>query len=195
MNTASQEYSVVNYNPAHYVPLNVVQRQWELDKEQGADRVEDPYGLNPDASTFSAGLNAGAPFILIISMMVITISTMGIRASNASASLGDYLTNFAMIVALVPFIVSLTILFRKIRFAMAQKNAADFALLESARRYLKQRYGFLPKDWENRFISYVVGEEVKENRFSENYQLTVRNYKGYNVIMVANINGEAPVKN
>lgn len=192
---ATEEYPVVNYNPAHYIPVNVFRQQWENTKEDGINRVEDPYGQNPDASTFTAGLHAMSPYIITVAMVLIIINTMGVRSADPAASLGVHLGNPAMWLALIAFTVGVSSLFRKIKFAVKVKNAGDFALLESARRYLIQRYDLLPEGWEDRFISYLVGEEVKENRFSEDYELTVRNYKGFNVIMIANINGEAPVKN
>jgi hypothetical protein len=195
MSIAAEHYPVVNYDPAHYIPLSVFQNQWDTFKEEGSEQVEDPYGRNPQASSFAAGLNACAPFVIIVAMMVILINTMGVRAVNPEAGLGVYLSSPTMLLALVAFTVSLVTVFRKVKFAVALKDSADFAVLESARRYLTQRYEVLPENWEIRFINYLVGEEVAENRFSEEYQLTVKPYKGHNVIMVANINGEAPVKN
>lgn len=195
MSATANHYPLVDYNPAHYIPIGSFQKHWLLLKEEGANRVEDPYGRNPDATAFGAGLNATAPFVLIISMMVILASVMGIRASNIQAGIGSYLSSPSMVFALVMFFVALGVLYKKVKFAASLKNSADFSVLESARRYLKQRYGFLPKNWEHRFISYLVDEEVPENRFSETYELTVKNFKGYNVIMVTNINGEHPVKN
>jgi hypothetical protein len=195
MSATAEEYPVVNYNPAHYIPLNAFKKQWADYKEDGAERVEDPYGQNPHASNFSATLYSCAPFIVLVSMVVILINTMGMRAAQPEAALGAYLSSPTMLFALVCFGVGLGSLYKKARFAVKQKNAVDFALLESVRRYLVQRYGFLPANWEERFISYLVGEDVTENRFSENYELTVKHYRGFNVILVANINGEAPVKN
>lgn len=195
MSIATEEYQVVNYNPTHYIPMTEFQNRWHNMKMDGINRVEDPYGMNPAASNFSAGITSSAPFIILASMMVILVNGMTVRTHAMNASLGDYLSNPTMIFALVAFIVSFTYLRKKMNFAVKLKKAADFAVLESARRYLTQRYETLPENWEDRFISYLVEEEVPENRFSEKYELTVRPYKGYQVIMVANINGEAPKKN
>lgn len=195
MSTVTEEYPVVDYNPAHYVPIDVFQNQWFSLKEDSFNRVEDPYGMNPAASRFSAGMTSTSPFIILASMTVILVNAISVRSSSTTAPLGDYLNSPTMIFALVAFIVSSTYLRKKMNFAVKLKNASDFAVLESARRYLVQRYETVPENWEERFISYLVEEEVAENRFSEKYELTVRPYKGYRVIMVANINGEAPRKN
>lgn len=195
MSTATEEYPVVNYNPEHYIPINVFQKQWYVLKEDGFHRSEDPYGRNPAASNFSAGMNSAAPFIILASMMVILVNAMSVRSISLNSSLGDYLNSPTMIFALVAFLVSFTYMRKKISFATKLRNAADFAVLESARRYLTQRYATVPENWEDRFISYLLDEEVPENRFSEKYELTVKSYKGYRVIMVANLNGEAPLKN
>lgn len=195
MNAVTEEYPVVNYNPEHYIPMSVFQDQWANLKLDGINRVDDPYGRNPAASRFSATMNLYSPFIILAAMMVILVNAMGVRAVSANSPLSEYLTSPTMVFALVAFIVSLTYLRKKIKFAVRLKNAADFAVLESARRYITQRYETIPEDWEDRFISYLIDEKVTENRFSEKYDLTVRPYKGYQVIMVANINGEAPLKN
>jgi hypothetical protein len=195
LSIATEEYQVVNYNPTHYIPITEFQNRWHNMKMDGVDRVEDPYGRNPAASNFSAGIASSAPFIILASMMVILVNGMTVRTHAMNASLGEYLSNPTMIFALVAFIVSFTYLRKKMNFAVKLRKAADFAVLESARRYLTQRYETLPENWEDRFVSYLVEEEVPENRFSEKYELTVRPYKGYRVIMVANINGEAPQKN
>lgn len=195
MNAAIEEYPVVSYNPSHYIPVKVFRHQWETAKEDGFNRVEDPYGQNPEASSFAAALHSMSPYVVTVAMLVIILNTMGVRSADAQASLGVHLGNPAMWIAITAFVLGLSSLFKKISFAAKVKNAVDFSLLESARRYLIQRYDILPEGWEDRFISYLVGEEVKENRFSKDYELVVKNYKGFNVIMIANINGEAPVKN
>ena len=195
MNAATEKYPVVNYHPEEYIPISVFQNQWAALKMDGIDRTEDPYGRNYNASPFSASLAVYSPFIIVASMLVILVNAMSVRAISTNAPLGEYLRNPTMIFALVAFGVSFTYLRKKINFATKLKNAADFSVLESARRYLTQRYETIPENWEERFISYLVDEPVPENRFSEKYELTVKPYKGYQVIMVANVNGEAPLKN
>lgn len=194
MNTTTEDCPVVNYNPAQYIPMNLFKNQWAEAKLRGAERVNDPYGRNPNAGTVSLYFNSSLPFILMISMAVITLSIISVRAIAPNSPLIVYVQSPITVLALVAFICSLVSIYRRNRFSAKLKNAADFAVMESARRYMKLRYGFLPMGWEDRFISYLVGEEVKEDRFSETYQLNVRNYKGNMVLMVSNINGEAPRK-
>lgn len=195
MSIATEEYPVVNYNPEQYIPINVIQSHWYALKEDGFYRSEDPYGRNPAASNFSAAMHSSAPFVILASMMVMLINAISVRSVSLNSPLSDYLRNPTMLFALVAFIVSFIYMRKKASFAAKLRNAADFAVLESARRYLTQRYQTVPENWEERFISYLLDEEVPENRFSENYDLTIKNYKGYRVLMVANINGEAPLKN
>jgi hypothetical protein len=185
----------MNYDPNHYIPLNLFQKQWKAAKENGASLVEDPYALNPLMRDLSATMRSCAQFIMLFAMIVISLTAMGIRGANPEAPLGAYFANPIMWGAVGFFVYSSVLMYQKVSFAVKLKNAADFALLESARRYLKQRYGFLPINWENRFISYLIGEPVQENKFSETYNLTVTNYKGFQVFMIRNVNGEAPVKN
>lgn len=194
MSNTIEEYPVVHYNPLHYIPLSVFKNQWVNAKEESAELADDPYAYNPHAGSFSAMLYSSAPFILLVTIAIILLNAMVVRSAHPDASLGAYLGSPSMIIALTAFTMSLVSIYRKSRFVKKLKNSVDYAVLESARLYLLQRYGFLPENWTGRFIGYLTGENIPDNRFSEKYQLTVKNYKGYHVFMVTNVNGEAPVK-
>lgn len=183
-------YPVFLYSPAQYVPVGSFQHQWAASKVDAMERATDPYGRNPEGSTLSAALNAYSPSILLASVLIFSLSGASIRGVNPEASLGHYFSNFPILFSLTFFTISLTFIIKNIRFNLSLKKSSDFAILESARIYLKRRYGFLPKNWEERFISYLLGEEVKVNRFSEEPELVVRRYQGVDVFMIANVNGE-----
>lgn len=191
MHITTEDCPVVDYNPAQYIPLNLLQTQWEDSKINAAERVQNP----ANATSLFLGYSSFAPIVLLISMGMISLSVMSVRAIAPQTSLLSYFYSPLTILAIVAFFVSVSVIYRRNRIILQLKNAADFAVMESARRYLKLRYGFLPAGWEDRFVSYLVNEEVKEDRFSETYQLSVRNFKGSKVLMVCNISGEAPAKN
>lgn len=175
-------HPLMKYNPGHYIPIDLIRQQWEYSKISGLDRInaydEEKGGL----------ISMISPFVFSISVFVFLPTALAGRES-----LAHYLSSPLTCIMLLLFIVSGWHFYKRIKNATVEREAADYAVLESTRQYIQNRYGFTPKGWEERLISYLVNEPVKDDRFSEEYKLSVRNFKGHPVIMVTNINGEAPL--
>lgn len=184
-------YPVVNYNPESYVPLSLFQSQWNNMKATAGELMDDFYRESRKKNALGELFEAIAPITLLISMLILSLFARPISTANAFST---FMQQPFVWFLLAAFGFSALSVFNRSRFSSDEKRALDFSVMESARRYLRQRYGFLPQNWEERFTSYLAGEEVKDDRFSETYQLTVRNYRGYDVLMVTNMHGEAPVR-
>lgn len=188
---AQKRYPVTPINPEQYVPLKVFIMMWKMNRLKSSESISDAEILNPKNGNLSQFAYVVAPPMLMMSMVLLLLNAPGL--SNVE-SLTAFFSMFSLWLMLGIFGVTLSLVFKRTKLATNEKNAGDFAVLESARQYLQNRYETVPPNWEERFVSYLVGEPVADNKFSTDYELKVRNFKGYDVLMIANVDGEAPLK-
>lgn len=191
-NAAVQKrYPVTQINSEQYVPMQVFGMMWTMNRLKGSESLSYLNQLNPSEKLISL-VKSLSPLALMISMVILIMSASSLtRAASVAAAF----SNPFLLVVMGIFGTSLYLVVKKVQTATNEKNAGDFAVLESARQYLQNRYETLPQNWEERFIGYLVEEKVPDNKFSTEYELKVRNFKGYDVLMIANVDGEAPLKN
>lgn len=178
--TSNPSSLIVNYDPDHYLPVELLDRQWKMAKLSVGEVKGHPEIRHIKRGEVGVLLDIIAPSSMMISITAFYLLSL----SNTGLLSWIFLSSFLFFAA---------VMVKKIRYFAKKKNEVDFAVLETFRIYLHRRYGFAPEGWMERFIAYVNDEEVPENRFSTDYMLTVRTIKGHAVFMVCNVDGEAPL--
>lgn len=187
-------FPIVHYNAHSNIPMDEFREAWDSNINWAIDAAYDPDMQEEGSNYFFSIINVFASKVMIISLALLTLLVTAVSNNSGTTTIFTYLGVPFIILALLVAVFSMVAMQKSDRRAQSLKNGADFVVLESARLWLKARYGFLPENWEENFISLLVEEPHKEDRFTETYQLTTRTINGEELLIVRNINGEAPVE-